>query len=50
VAIRKYEREKNLASFYFLATCRNLGQNLAIFFGIEIWREKNPKTVNFSPI
>jgi len=27
-----------------LATWRNLGQNPAIFFGIEIWREKTPKT------
>ncbi len=34
----------------FLATCRNLGQNLAIFFCIEIWREKAPKTAKFSPI
>jgi hypothetical protein len=37
----------------FLATCCNLGQNLAIFFGIEIWREKTPKTekkIKKSPI
>jgi hypothetical protein len=26
-----------------LATWRNLGQNPAIFFSIEIWREKNYK-------
>jgi len=48
VAIRKYESEKNLASFYISGYLPQLRTESGdFFFCIEIWREKTPETEIF---